>query len=381
MRFSEHACKISVDNYKPFTKDVSFEFLDRNQPISVYYLEASLGLLSGLQNIPLPIPQAERSIFTVNGYHTGIGFVTRKGTGKYAFVLDLIAPNGMVAAILPTIDGNTLTWNNQTQITYNDIDNNYWDHSTYICDITRQNLIDLTKDILYTYVPVHPLYTLFRVAKSPNIQDLLNPEMTSTVCDDFAYFILNTLQKKYGAKVFYQTHPKINMAAFITNSEPKKLDPIQDKETILTFYRTVLQGLNKLSSEYQQIVEKYKKNHKVDFVLVQQMLAIIVHDMNLPRVVHYCVDDTGEPAYYLVNLTKPKIEAVFTNYPLDNNIKPLCIMREGFSNGGDNDHHNNIIGIIILCVLGVILLITLLYLFFRRRTNNNVQNFNFSYGI
>lgn len=362
-------CNISVNNYKTFTKDVNFDFLDSNENISVYYLEAKLSLLAGLDKIHLPIPESEKSIFSVNAYHTGVGFVTNTKNGKYAFVLDLIAANGMINAILPTINNNTITWKNQTQITYNDIDDNYWDNSTYICDITYNDFQNLKKDILNKYIPVHQLYTLFRVAKSTSIQDLLKPMMMSTVCDDFCFYILETLQKKYKAHVFYQTYPKINIAAFITNTTPKKLDPTQNKQAILNFYNKLLQGINKILKDYNLILDTYKNSHKINFGLIQQIYAIIVQNMQLSSVIHYCIDETGNPAYYEVDLVSPKIEGVFIKYTLlKNNIHRKCIIREDYSDGRKN---NNIILIILLSILGVILLIILLYVFFRKKTITN----------
>ena len=348
---------------KPLTEDVKFDFLSGNEKIDVFYLEASLSLL---ENIPL-LKNETHPLFTINAYHTGIAFQT----SKYSFCFELVAQKGINAVFLPHFENGKLVWNNASQITYNDVDTKYWDHSTYICSINKKKFMELVSMILNDFIPNNTIYSFFRVSSSANLQDMFKPLLRSCICDDFCFYILDTLQNKLNASVSYLTLPKITLNSLIAKVPIVKLDennPL-DRQKIIQFYHNTLKC--KLEEIYTDIMKTIiidvEKLNRVNYHFFQQILYIIYRD--LETIIYYTYDENNKPAYFQIQLTTPFLDITYVKDPIKNDFKPNSVFPQLQTTLTQNKKSNK--NIIIYIIIGIILLLLVIIAiyFFQHKPN------------
>ena len=275
--------------YKVIDDNTSFDFLIDYEPIKVFYNEAILNTLESI--IPANL-QKYKDLIQINAYHTAVAFQSN----SYAFTIDLICPTGMSATLSPTITNNHLIWNNKNQLTYNDANSvisgtniPYWDHSTYITTITKNNFMDLLKDIK-EYLDRYPIYALFNVVNSRKI-DLLHPELNGLTCDSFAYFVLNKLQKN-GSKINLMTHPKSNIVAYVADSI-RLLDfsKSRDKKQIIDFY-------NNYNIVYSEILKAIKTVSITNILILINAIHAHISEILNHNFIYYCYGKDGKLNYY-----------------------------------------------------------------------------------
>lgn len=342
---------------KPLTDEVKFDFLSGNEIIDVFYLEASLSLL---ENIPI-LKNENHPLFTINAYHTGIAFQT----SQYSFCFELVAQKGLSAVFLPRFDNGKLVWDNATQITYNDVDTKYWDHSTYICSINKGEFLELVSIILNDFIPNNPIYTFFRVVSSPTIENIFNPVLRSCVCDDFCFYILTNLQNKLDVAITYLTSPKITMSTLIAKLPIVKLDennPI-DRQKIINFYHNTLKC--KLEEIYGDIINTIildiDKLNRINYRFYQQILYIIYKD--LTNIIYYTYDSNNKPTYFEIQFARPFMEIVYVKDSIQNDFRPKSIFNTNIALQTQTQKQNNkykyiyiIVGIILLLLVIIFLL-------------------------
>ena len=298
--------------YEFITNSTNFDFLVDYEPIKVFYNESILGMATNIIDKILPPELQQSNLIQLNGYHTSVGFQS----DSYAFTTDLICGKGMAGTLYPDIEGNTLIWNNENQLTYNDANSvmqntkiPYWDRSTYITTITKKDFMNVLKDIK-KYLTTYPIYALFNVNLSSNV-DLLHPDLHGLTCDSFAYFVLNKLQT-YGAKINIMTPPKSNIVTYVAD-HIKILDFSKDKEEIITFYKNYKKLYKKIANE---IVSISTLN------IVQVITNIhnqILGELN-NNFIYYCYGK-GKPNYYRLSLNKATpLIATYTYGLLKNDI-------------------------------------------------------------
>ena len=300
--------------YEFITDNTNFDFLVDYEPIKVFYNESILDMATNIIDKILPTELQESNLIQLNGYHTSVGFQS----DSYAFTTDLICENGIGETLAPDIEGNTLNWNNQNQLTYNDANSvmqntniPYWDRSTYITTITKKDFMNVLTDIK-KYLTTYPIYALFNVNLSSNT-DLLHPDLHGLTCDSFAYFVLNKLQK-YGAKINIMTPPKSNIVTYVADT----ITPLhfsKDKEEIITFYKN-----------YKKLYKKIAR--EIGSITTLNILQVItnIHNQILAELnnkfIYYCYAyGEGKPSYYRLSLnqTKPLI-ATYMHGLLKNDI-------------------------------------------------------------
>jgi hypothetical protein len=299
--------------YEFITGNTNFDFLVDYEPIKVFYNESILGMATNIIDKILPPELQDSNLIQLNGYHTSVGFQS----DSYAFTTDLICENGIGETLAPDIEGNTLNWNNQNQLTYNDANSvmqntniPYWDRSTYITTITKKDFMNVLTDIK-KYLTTYPIYALFNVNLSSNT-DLLHPDLHGLTCDSFAYFVLNKLQK-YGAKINIMTPPKSNIVTYVADT----ITPLhfsKDKEEIITFYKNYKKLYNKIARE-------------IGSITTLNILQVItnIHNQILAELnnkfIYYCYRGEEKPSYYRLSLnqTKPLI-ATYMHGLLKNDI-------------------------------------------------------------
>lgn len=250
---------LSFDSEPNITMATSFDFVPYDK-IQVYFLEATLGPLTKLIK-SIPGSMVDDSIVSINGFHTGIGFIS----GKVAFTIALeIESDNMVSAVIPKIIDNKVVWDGcGNVIKLGEFDPTYWDQSTYLCDISRKQFMKL-KDSIFVkdgFVNANPYYSLFKVINDISIPSpvplksypkgsIMNPLIKSSDCDDFAYFMIDRLQTMLNVKLNFATRPNYSSAGLVTNATPIKLD--DDDPKILAFYsgmhQRILSAINQLTS-------------------------------------------------------------------------------------------------------------------------------------
>jgi hypothetical protein len=310
--------------YKVIDDNTSFDFLIDYEPIRVFYNEAILNTVESI--IPANL-QKYKDLIQINAYHTAVAFQSN----SYAFTIDLICPTGMSATLSPTITNNHLIWNNKNQLTYNDANSvisgtniPYWDHSTYITTITKNNFMDLLKDIK-EYLDKYPIYALFNVVNSRKI-DLLHPELNGLTCDSFAYFVLNKLQK-HGSKINLMTHPKSNIVAYVADSI-RLLDfsNARDKKQIIDFY-------NNYNTVYSEILKAIKSISITNILILINAIHAHISEILNHTFIYYCYGKDGKLNYYELKLNSTQqLIVAYTYGLLKNDINPNSIF---------DDHHKH----------------------------------------
>lgn len=236
----------NINNY-------DFSFMKDKDIIHVFYLEAPLGLLK-------LFPQLEQSrhpFLEVDGYHTGVGFMS----DTYKFHVEYVALN-FAHCLYPTIiseGGDTtssLKWE-EAQINVGTFSDNYWVHSTYICTITKDQFNKYLHYVKTEYIVKNHTYILFDVIKSNNTIDLFNPLLSGSTCDNFSFWTFKFLSKKLGAVINYPTRPKITLSNLVTSEPVLKLDEEKDKHRIIDFYKS-------LEQSFLFIYNKIKKYNNTD---------------------------------------------------------------------------------------------------------------------
>jgi hypothetical protein len=342
------------------------------EPIKVFYNESILDMATNIIDQILPSELQESNLIQLNGYHTSVGFQS----DSYAFTIDLICKNGMTGTLYPIINNDdTLTWNNENQLTYNDANSvmqntqiPYWDRSTYITTITKNNFMHVLKDIK-GYLNTHPIYALFNVNRTNN-NNLLDPDLNGLTCDSFAYFVLNKLQT-YGAKINIMTPPKSNIVTYVADSITK-LEFSKDKHEIITFYKNYTKLYQKIAQEIINI------NTDNIIQIITDIHKNILDELN-NNFIYYCYGE-GKPNYYRLKLnqTKPLI-ATYTYGLLKNDITHNSVFgvhpkpkskqdfsgctkpKQDFSRCHNNKKNMNNIFIIISIILSILLIFGFIY--------------------
>jgi hypothetical protein len=358
--------------YEFITNNTNFDFLVDYEPIKVFYNESILDMATNIIDQILPSELQESNLIQLNGYHTSVGFQS----DSYAFTIDLICKNGMTGTLYPIINNDdTLTWNNENQLTYNDANSvmqntqiPYWDRSTYITTITKNNFMHVLKDIK-GYLNTHPIYALFNVNRTNN-NNLLDPDLNGLTCDSFAYFVLNKLQT-YGAKINIMTPPKSNIVTYVADSITK-LEFSKDKHEIITFYKNYTKLYQKIAQEIINI------NTDNIIQIITDIHKNILDELN-NNFIYYCYGE-GKPNYYRLKLnqTKPLI-ATYTYGLLKNDITHNSVFgvhpkpkskqdfsgctkpKQDFSRCHNNKKNMNNIFIIISIILSILLIFGFIY--------------------
>lgn len=244
------------------TKATSFEFIPYAD-IQVFFLEATLGALSK-EISKLQGMFYDHGIVSVDGFHTGIGFVCK----DISFSLGLEIKGGMKDAFFPTMNtsNHTLSWSNaDNEIWLRSLDPNYWVESSYICTITRDQFMKL-KDSIYTdYMPHNPQYCLFKVLNNVSTPSpapttsyiegsIMNPYVMSSDCDDFAYYIINHIRKNLKVDLKFVTRPYYTSASLVTLGPPKQL--LDNDPAIWAFYSGVGKQLVAYLNKFVAICNK-----------------------------------------------------------------------------------------------------------------------------
>lgn len=291
--------------YKKFTKDISFDFLP-DEDIRVFYLEAPLSIFHEHS----VRATAGLSLVEVNGFHTGVGFQV----GNMKFYLDYTAVGSMFSALYPTgvdASGNPI-WENATMVTIGELSSEYWEHSTYLCNITKKQFLNLRDKILNEFLPHNPSYALFCVAKSTDITDIGNPILRSSTCDDFVLYVIHTLHNMK-VQLDFITHPKMTIAAIISPTV-KLLDynNPDDKITILTFYNNIQKVLAADEQAMKEAIDELEKETdrtkqlallKNDITTVRNMALKIFSDFG--TIIYYDYNSNNVMSYYSITLTDP----------------------------------------------------------------------------
>lgn len=278
MVFPEHII-INTDNKQ------SFDFLPLKN-IKVFYIESPLSYTEAFKKY---------SEIELNLYHTGFGFQC----DDIKFYIDFIVNNSIQGTILPTItNSDQLIWKNDCNVTLGDLTLDFWEESTYLCTINKDNLIKFIMDIKNNYIPNNLNYLLFRVSLSESLQDLDTPYLRSSNCDDFVIYGLNFF-KNLNVEIDYISYPRFTSINIISDSSSpiKKLDYVKDKNIIINFYKDLEQKLNNLD---QQILNDLKTNPALIIPL------IITFYQSLGTIIYYSYDtiDKSKMSYYSIILSK-----------------------------------------------------------------------------
>jgi hypothetical protein len=338
-----------VDHNAIVTRDTCFDFVPYD-PIQVFFIEATLGPLASAMG-KLKGNLFKDSFITVDGFHTGIGFVSN----NISFSLGLeIISGDMKSALIPKMDTKTQTvsWDgSQNAIYLRSLDPNYWSESAYLCTITRDQFMAL-KNSIFTkggFLELNPYYALFKVindvtppSPTPSLSyprgSIMNPFLKSADCDDFAYYCINYLNHTLSVKLEFATRPHYTSAALVTQNLPVKLK--NDDPKIWQFYSgfnsRLLKDLNTLVADcnnnspvnattIKSALENVEKvcgppilaalemnDPSAAYALLSKVLKDIQNDLSI---VFRSYDENNKMAYYAVNLivqqtsTAPKTKA------------------------------------------------------------------------
>lgn len=235
----------------PFTKDVKLPYTTGE--IKIYFLEAPLGVFGKVVTRALN----SKDLVDINANHTGIGLVYENNV-EYA--IDYLATSGITHVFLPTISkGGDLTWRNQTSFTYyEDINRDYWVHSTYAGTITYNQLINIFNWIFNDFAVHNYMYVTPTVVY--NVQDYFNPAYRNSICDTFSLAFIK-YAGSIGGKIEYVTPFHEDAAAIISqNIMVLDVNSHKDKMFILEYY-TILE---KFISMIMKLVKPKMEEHLAD---------------------------------------------------------------------------------------------------------------------
>jgi len=191
----------------PLTKDISFDFVPYDTSIRVFYLETPPSSFQKFASL-----KTSDHDFSVNANHTGIGFVS----GDIRFYMDFSAKGGMPYAILPTIsESGDIVWKNEAVVSLGAFDGRHWLTSDYMCDISRDQFMKIKDLILDEFIPDNPIYALFAITPDDSVQSMMNPIRRGSISDDFCFYVITTLQKRFEAKLEYITTPTYTFAGLV----------------------------------------------------------------------------------------------------------------------------------------------------------------------
>jgi hypothetical protein len=354
-----------------FVNLTNFDFIDDNDDIKVFALEAPLSL------IPKKIiNELERMMITLNGYHTGIGFII----GNKSLIIDYTAVYGMGGCFLPDekelCKGN-LVWANNSYIEVGNQDEQkwsndqgYWKHSSYLTTINKKQFLSLRNSILDEFLVKNPYYVFFGV-KSNTAGQILR----DSICDSLLTFVIKTLQNpEINAEFNFLTYPYLSKANLITSKPVKMLDVKNedDKKSIVDFYQKIYGVLNfKKNDLINRFVSKfpwlkYSQKYLLNHVKFNQVLLSEIFK-GLKEIILYSYDNmrAGTLVYYKVSVDDIEIKYAEMNLP--RNLHPIEVntqnnlsdLRSLSTNklGSKNVSNMSLVISIILVILVCILLI------------------------
>lgn len=305
--------------YVPFTSPNQILNFSKNLTFRVFYLEAPLSILSET----LLDSNLINNIGQLNIFHSGLGFQCTSERQPFEFTFDYNLINGFNATtLLPTIQDDDLIWNNEATVYLgNYIDRDYWNHSSYIGDITADQLITIQRWILNVWNPENPIYVLFSGVESSSRQNLFNPIMRSSTCFDFAYQLIDFMKNNLRVCIDYPTVPNLTISTFIS-SFPGSIEPVdfnENRNEIIAFYEEVITFINdnvNIPSDIQQCIEEDGCSLNVyaienDLFTIIQLYEEIYN--NFPIVYQYGYLPDGNLGYWKITQPNPFVSYIKIN--------------------------------------------------------------------
>ena len=244
-----------------------------------------------------------------------MGFVVKNGTEQIQFYIELTADGN----ILMPVDIDNLIWNNKTIIRMND-NMDYWEKSTYVCSITKKQLIHIRDWIVDIFKPTHSFYAPFNIVNDIKTT-YNNPISRSSICTDFCTEMFQFIQKDLKVSLNFITMPKAMLVNLICK-EYKKLDMtnINERNEVINYYKQIRAIFVKFGAIIDTII-----GGRTDTWAISTKLLIEVYLMSeemkknaLSSYIYgYDMDNTLH--YYKVN--KDSVMTVnYVLYPITNDI-------------------------------------------------------------
>lgn len=227
----------------PFTSLNQLPAFDCNERFNVFYLEATLGLLK-------PMVSGRNHLLQPDVFHTALGIQAQQSQVEFEFDFDGDNFLGSFLPIEAELEKGNLAWDNGAVVNINSfINRNYWEHSSFVANISLRELLLLSRYILEWYV-TNPFYIFFKIVQTATPDSFFNTTFRNSICDTFVNDCLLFLRNT-GTPIEFITPLSTSVAAFVVgDNAPFLLDPDnnpQDKARILRFYGLMYGIMNALT--------------------------------------------------------------------------------------------------------------------------------------
>jgi hypothetical protein len=228
-----------------------------------------------------------------NLFHAAVGFRNTRTNDQWTVEYDAVPD--LFGALIPTINNNTLEWENQGgAIVYHSINTTYWSSTNEVVAQINGTIHNVVLKWLYNANVTHPVYNMFNVMNQWST-DRSTYYLQSQTCADFQFEVFDYLA--YLGTKFYADKPLKKDDVNLYAKEKPELVVFEKGskhyELILAFYELVTVKFKKM--EHLSVLE-----------VIHEIFDLLQGDIYL----HHDND------YYLVKLHWPEFNWKYFHRPV-----------------------------------------------------------------
>lgn len=292
----------------------------------VHLLSAPLSILH--RGVPR---ESVNNLIEAQLLHFGLGLQSTSDSlsTEFTFDYDLVSGNPL-DAVLPTVSGSTLTWNNSASVYIgSNIDRTYWYSSVYIATIDNDTLVRWQQSIL-SYGTSNPVYTTLSLTSPPVTRsNIFSPFVRSSTSSDFANSMLLRLASLQ-APISYVTAPFINVSTLSVNErEVIVTDPTQD---VVDYYSDLRDSLSNVpaieillaeiaavpAGAYDLLITLYNELVPLLVDTIQQIEAVIAGTGGIVYIYTYIANSSTSSTLVYYSVFDP---AIYVDYIQSNLLR------------------------------------------------------------